>query len=244
MKYLRDLMNVKIIDGVPDVAILCPHCKKSSLKFNVSTADQCGDGVLQPVTGTASAIAACPICNNSCSFNGTYIATDDVVGGETIQKITAQPIHFHPPIHIDIVHNNFPESSRNVLEESMSYIFNDKKAALNKIRQSLEILMDYYGIRKYTAGSNSKEIDLHNRIEKFRKKGSKYSKVSDALLSLKWLGNLGSHARAKVNSEMLIEAFEIIAFVNRILFCKKLKIEDEIKKINDTKAKGVNKWIN
>jgi len=237
-------MNVRIIDGVPDVVVLCPHCKKSSLKFNVSTANPHGDGVLQPETGTASAIATCPICNKNCSFIGTYIATYDVVGVETIQKITAQPINFYPPIHINLVHNNFPESSRKVLEESMAYIFDDKKAALNKIRQSLEILMDYYSIRKYTAGRNSREIDLHNRIEKFREKGSKYSKVSDALLSLKWLGNLGSHARANVNSEMLIEAFEIIAFVNRILFYKKLKIEDEIQKINDTKAKGVNKWIN
>lgn len=104
-----------------------------------------------------------------------------------------------------------PETIKNELRAGFALFWLDEGAAANRLRTSLERLMDHLGVKKRIINAKRKyqPIKLHDRIDIFSKKEPS---LGEQLMSLKWLGNTGSH-EGKVQKNDLLAAYEIMEHV-------------------------------
>jgi hypothetical protein len=79
-------------------------------------------------------------------------------------------------------------------------------------------------------------IDLHGRIEEFRKRDAE---TADYLLALKWLGNVGSHTNLDLlGVEDLLNGFEMFEHVIQLVYVKhERKLKKMAKTINSRKGR-------
>lgn len=116
----------------------------------------------------------------------------------------------HPMPEIIELPKNCPNDVAYELKAAFSLFWTEKAGCANRIRVSLEHLMNHLGIPKKRKNSIGKfsELSLHARIEAFAKKKPV---VGQHLMALKWLGNTGSHD-GSVSTRDLLDAFEIIEY--------------------------------
>lgn len=114
----------------------------------------------------------------------------------------------HPMPEIIELPAKCPEDILMELRSAFSLFWSSPPACANRIRVSLEYLMNHVGIPKRKKGSNGKFFDLtlHARIEAFARKDPI---IGSHLMALKWLGNTASHD-SDVSSHDLLDAFEIL----------------------------------
>ena len=132
-----------------------------------------------------------------------------------------QPEYFSPPLEIFNLKKEYPFSVNKALRAAFSLYFTDIESCANKIRIAIELLLDELGINKtYISKKGKRElIKLNDRIEKYR---SKNNEIADLLLSVKWIGNYGSH-RESLKKEDLIDAFSFLQTSLDKLYDKSLK---------------------
>lgn len=101
---------------------------------------------------------------------------------------------------------DIPEGTPVLAVEAIKQAFNafwgDRGSAANRLRISVERIMDAHGIPKQDGG---KDLKLFRRIELF---GEQNADSKDMLDALRHVGNLGSHD-GDVSREALLDAFEI-----------------------------------
>ncbi len=110
----------------------------------------------------------------------------------------------------DVVGDDF--EIMKALTSSFELFWKDSGSCGNKIRVALERFMDLHKIpiKKLNKNGKNSLADLHWRIEEFGKiENGKFSSVSDHLMSLKLLGNKGSH-KGSVKQSDLLDAYDII----------------------------------
>jgi hypothetical protein len=128
-----------------------------------------------------------------------------------------EPLYFEPPLQLIEIHRQVPAHVAENLRQSFRLFWTDADAASNRIRQALEGLLDFYGVKRTVINKKRKrvELKLHARIEMFGRSGEP---LSDHLMAVKWLGNAGSHPSTVVTRDDIFDAYEIMEFVLREKF--------------------------
>lgn len=147
------------------------------------------------------------------------------------------PLHFYPPLNLFKISKGCPEDIKNEIIDSFGLFWNDLPSCANKIRTSLEMLMNQQKVKRtFIQGGKRKNLSLHKRIEDFKvtKPG-----IAEFLLAIKWIGNAGSHTGTLEKIDVL-EAYELLEHSLNKLFDD---TEDNLKKITKeiNKRKGKRK---
>lgn len=121
------------------------------------------------------------------------------------------------------------------IEKSFQLYFVDANSCANKIRVTIEMILDGFKIprkKRITRGGNAevRSMSLHERILKY---GQKNLQAANRLLAIKWIGNSGSHGGTLERNDLL-DAYEIFEIALS-------EIYDFDKKRADKLTKAINK---
>lgn len=135
-----------------------------------------------------------------------------------------QPKFFFPYLAIIPIGKNVPKEVEQQLRLSFSHFFNDLSSCANRIRNSIELILDDLKAPKRYRDKNNQLKDfrtLHARILSYQKK-SKNKRISNLLLAIKIIGNEGSHI-GKISLEDIIDAYEFLELILEFVYHKKEK---------------------
>lgn len=176
-------------------------------------------------------LLTCQRCNQVCSVAGT---TRYEYGGESITR-ELEPRFVDPAPDIFRISNTCPSRAAQELRAAFALFWNDPNAALNRVRASLEALLDSEKVQRKakTKKGDFRPLSLHQRIEKFLPKDVSTQKK---MLAVKWLGNVGSHEGA--TRIQLLEAFELVENLLEILVDKRpQRLDRKAREITRRKGK-------
>lgn len=148
------------------------------------------------------------------------------------------PTFFHPTLHVFHISDNCPELVKNEIIDSFKLFWFDLPSCANKVRTSLELLLNEEKVNKTiaTKKGSRRRLKLHERIIEYKKKNSQ---VADFLLAIKWIGNTGSHI-GTLDRNDLLDAYELLDFsLSKLYDNKETELEKLQKEIN--KRKGTRK---
>lgn len=126
-----------------------------------------------------------------------------------------EPLTSHPPVAVFPVSDCWPESVTKQLRKSFSHIWYDPGAAGNRLRTTVECLLDEQGVRKFPRTGPRRAINLHDRILQFQ---SQNADAANFLLAVKWLGNTGSHSDAGLRREDVLDGMELLENALHLLY--------------------------
>ena len=157
-------------------------------------------------------------CEELVSVSGhTQNSLDYFYGptGETETELNTYlvPTGFDPAPMIIAVSEKTPDEIQEVLKAAFSLYWLDKEACANKLRISVELLMDDIKIPSTRKGKDGRErpLTLDSRLREF---SSISSEPAELLLAVKWIGNAGSHANlSRLDADDLLDVFEILEWV-------------------------------
>lgn len=143
------------------------------------------------------------------------------------------PLYIYPTIHIFEIPEKCPQSVREEIIESFKLYWTDLESCANKIRTSLEYLMDSFKVKKYSISSSKKRqtISLHSRINFFP-----ISEVKDILLAIKWIGNAGSHSKTLLETIDLVETYKLYEYALKKIYGDEKEITKIVRQINSRKG--------
>ncbi|MBI2519219.1 MAG: DUF4145 domain-containing protein [Bdellovibrio sp.] len=153
-----------------------------------------------------------------------------------------RPLFFYPTIHLFEVPTKVPEKVKINLLSSFSLFWSEPDACINKLRVSIEHLLDSFHIKKKLKDKHGKQVFLSTgaRIDLFRKKykTSARKDVASKLNALKWMGNIGSH-RGGTKQKDAWKVYEIMEVVLKMLYeSHDSTIERRVRTINKTKGRS------
>jgi len=188
----------------------------------------------------------CKNCEDFISFLGRgkvdYNHYYDNIHNEYIEEYidVFYPMYFCPPLNIFKIHENCPADIKNEIEDSFSLFWNDLPSCANKIRTSLEMLMNQQNVKKkIIQGGKRISLTLHKRIEEYKNTNPE---IAEFLLAIKWIGNAGSHV-GKIEKIDILEAYELLEHsLNKLFDDTEEKLKRITKEIN--KRKGTRKRKN
>jgi len=220
----------------------CPNCNNASLsiakdKFifeETAETKACKNEVFfeyEWITYVFTGILFCKNCENSTVFSGngnvehySYVdyATNEYEEGYDTHY---SPKFFEPTLNLFVVPENCPEKITEEIKNSFKLFWIDLASCANKIRISLEMLMNELKVSKTKVVKNSRvRLTLHDRIIEYKKKNSE---VGTFLEAIKWIGNSGSHI-GNLERIDLLETYQLLEFSLNKLYDKS---EEELKKI-------------
>ena len=225
----------------------CPFCGEGIIEINekffiesITETSKVFNNITGEVEGMALKFACILRCNNKKCEEIMIIEGDGNIKNELIDELIeeepadvacdySQIIHvvyynikyMHPPINIIDVSKDIPSSIEATLKESFSLFWNHQSSAGNKIRNAIELLLDDKKIVKRKKSQKGKYyyLSLHDRLKEFKNIDSEMAKK---LMSLKWLGNAGSHTFI-LNKDDLIDAYEILDYILYEFYVKENK---------------------
>jgi hypothetical protein len=151
-----------------------------------------------------------------------------------VYETVYSPKFISPTIPIINLDSTYPQKLKDELEKSFELFWTDFSACGNRIRSSLELMLDDFKISRVTQRKKFKS--LHTRIDEFKTKYAKYNHVIDKLFAIKWLGNAASH-KSELSSDDIYDAYEILQYVlDEIFSTKRDSIEKLTKAINKKKG--------
>lgn len=212
--------------SVCHIGVLLPK-KESTIEATTKRSEQCYNMTGDPecYDGYFTAISHCnnPDCQEITTIIGETKTVqdgwDDGLDADTYEYLhEPMPIYktrylvtyTNPAIQLIEFSKNTPKEIVDLLNESFILFWVDENSCGNKIRNSIEKILDLKKIRKTTISKNRKRqyLKLHNRIDLF---GKLYPEIEKYLFALKWIGNQGSHNDVyKLNKSILIDAYKII----------------------------------
>jgi hypothetical protein len=124
-----------------------------------------------------------------------------------------------------------PGSAKQAIRQSFSAFWGDRGSAANRLRISVERILDSEGIPK--DGSKGKWLTLAQRIDLFGVKSPEYK---DTLTALRMVGNLGSHD-GDVTRDALLDAYEVYEdWLKNYVGKHPEKMKQLVKKLTETKG--------
>jgi hypothetical protein len=104
-----------------------------------------------------------------------------------------------------------PEPIRQEVTAAFTLYWCDYAACLNRIRNSLELLLtDLKVPRTELKGSRKMRLSLHARIERLETRKPKLKDICKRMMAVKHLGNAGSHPGDIVKVEDVYDGFDIL----------------------------------
>lgn len=180
-------------------------------------------------------------CGNLVSFCGLLKkdikVPDELPNGEVDEKYITiyKPKYFYPNLRLFQLPTKISDDLKEQIDLSFSHYFNDLSSCANRIRTSIEVILNEIKAPKYKKRSNGSRHffrKLHSRIENYSKKKKT---ISELLLAIKFIGNEGSHI-GKVEVDDILDAYEILKEVIDIAFVKnRIKVIGIAKEINTLK---------
>lgn len=225
----------------------CPYCKNSSLKilenhfWNGETAESKKMRYeeefweVEWINLVFSGVLTCTNCSEHITFTGRgnpepqgfYDYELDQMHHQYVEEFV--PTFFEPELNIFDIPKECPEAVTVEIKNSFRLFWSDLPSAANRIRTSLEILLNEHKVKRFVVNNNKRNpISLHKRILLFNNK-----ELTDLLLAIKWIGNAGSHI-ANMETIDILETYKLLEFALNKLYNNEDK---DIKKI----AKGINK---
>ncbi|MFZ6654721.1 DUF4145 domain-containing protein [Undibacterium sp. TJN19] len=149
-----------------------------------------------------------PVCGEFVAISGdtaTIEDFDEEFGWAFLSVLRPRSFFPSPPI-INIA-EQVPESVAEQLRYSFQLYWMDLNACANRLRVSVELLLDHFKISTTATGKSGKinHLDLNGRIALFEKQDPEHSKT---LTALRMIGNLGSHG-VDVKREAILDVYEI-----------------------------------
>jgi hypothetical protein len=141
------------------------------------------------------------------------------------------PEYFFPHLQIIEIPENTPDLIRQQINLSFPIYWIDRSACANKIRVSVELIMDDLGVDSLDKRKNGDtyNLSLHKRIELYSENSSE---LGSLLLAVKWIGNEGSH-QIDLTREDVLDGFEILEHTLDELYSdRKQKIAEKAAEIN------------
>lgn len=121
------------------------------------------------------------------------------------------PKYCSPPPAVFKIPEKTPDIIADEILQSFSIFFSQPNSAGNKIRTSIEILLDQQKVIKTTVTKKRKRvrISLHDRIIEY---GKKKKELSDNILAIKWIGNSASHTQ-ELEIDDIFDAYDLLHHV-------------------------------
>ena len=186
--------------------------------------------ILSWKAGRFTAFLMCDKCKEVVSFNGTARLPVQREKNYAISiGVCLRPEYFSPALPIIKICEDLPSEIANELSASFSLFFLNSSSSGNKVRSSVELILDNLNISRFKIGENGEVINnksgypiensLHTRIIEFSKK---HDHLGDILLAIKILGNEASHSN-NLSKEDLIEAYGVIDYLIDELYVRPKK---------------------
>ena len=133
---------------------------------------------------------------------------DDNQGWGLISLLRARAFFPAPPI-ISIP-KEVPDAVRTEITKSFELFWVDLSSCANRLRVSVELLLDHFKIPRHGVDKKGKSIrlDLNARVSLFEKSDPEHAPT---LTALRMIGNLGSHGD-EVNRTPLLDSYEIYEY--------------------------------
>jgi len=137
-----------------------------------------------------------------------------------------EPLFFRPAPSIIALPREVPQDVVEQFRRSFELFWSDLEACANSLRSATERLLDSKGIPRTAPDKHGKirSLDLNNRIQLFAQQDRS---LSEKLMAVRVLGNIGSHSGALVREDLL-DAFEILEYVLEEMFLKRSRRIAEI----------------
>lgn len=128
------------------------------------------------------------------------------------------PEYVNPSPPIIPIPGDCPTKVADELKKAFLASWCDFPAAANHIRSTVERLLDFLKEPKTKLNSKGKRehIKLHDRIKNLALRDND---LSESLLAVKWLGNVGSHSD-EISRDDVFDAFDILELIFDDLFVK------------------------
>lgn len=143
---------------------------------------------------------------------------------------------FFPASPIIAIPKEVPDTVRTEISKSFQLFWVDLSSCANRLRISVELLLDHFKIPRSSIDKKGKStrLDLNARISLFEKSDPEHAPT---LTALRMIGNLGSHGD-EVNRTPLLDAFEIYEYsLAELCGQRKARIEQLRKKLITNKGK-------
>lgn len=147
----------------------CPSCGQTTLELAEGTLRFEPDGATATSMfkttdqGRFVCILKCERnwCRETCAVAGNYVEKDirldeeNVYGGRW-----CKPSSFNPPVPIIPIPNNCPPAIREEVRSAFGLFWVDLPAALNRIRQAIELLLNDMGVRRHGKNGSGKRTRI------------------------------------------------------------------------------------
>jgi hypothetical protein len=162
------------------------------------------------------------------SYDEQYVqAGPDGNDYESVTFKTCTPEYFERPPDIIQLEDYVPKEVRDLLESSFKLFWIDEQSCANRMRMSVEQMLDLFDVKRYPQKGTRIPLSLQKRIDPF---AEKKPNVADKLTAIKWIGNAGSHIGSLKKSD-LIDGYRIVQYSLRQLFSHE---EAEVTRIANT----------
>lgn len=143
---------------------------------------------------------------------------------------------FTPAPHIIEIPKSCHVMVRKILIESFGLFWMDENSCANKIRISVEALMDALKVKKtIMTKKGRRDLSLHARILVYKDKNPD---VSEYLLAIKWIGNSGSHL-SDVTEGHILDAYRLLEYALELIYNDKKKDLTRISKAINKRRKPI-----
>jgi len=251
---IRDWNKIKFLEKTK-IEWPCPNCYSSALRIDedkfhsTETANSLNNREseyweIEWIHLIFSGILKCNSCGETIIMTGygnvEHVHFYDHISNEYEEDLNEEftPTFFHPTLKIFRISDNCPELVKNEIIDSFKLFWFDLPSCANKVRTSLELLLNEQKVNKtiVVKKGGRRRLKLHDRIVEFKKKNKQ---VADFLLAIKWIGNTGSHI-GKLERNDLLDAYELLNFsLSKLYDSKETELEKLQKEINN--RKGVRK---
>jgi hypothetical protein len=219
-------------NNVPEWA--CPTCSRGILQLsgNLSLEDTAntiagrGHEEFEPEYAEYSVqgMLKCnrPRCSETVMMVGAGFCELDQghINGEWTQYLSnyCKPKFFLPHLNIFEIPEYVPTEIRDMLKLSFALFFCDSDSCGNRIRASVEIVLNHIGSPSTRITANSgrvRVISLGDRIEALTEE---HDNIKELLSAIRIIGNDGSHSESSLSRQDTIDSYTMVRFILDILF--------------------------
>jgi hypothetical protein len=229
----------------------CPHCNEGRLSFVKDALTVCTPQYIVTASKdpewehdwTVERFSAKLICDKTGCGEIVFVIGDTVTEQYYDEELNSwsygemlQPKSFFPAPPIIEIPENVPEKVRDEIKRATHLFWVDFNSSANRVRVSVENLLNHYDIVRTGIDKNGKEykLDLNARIAVYEQTNPDHA---NTLTALRMIGNLGSHG-VSVSREALLDSLRIYENALMELFGEHKAVMNELRqKLIATKGK-------
>nr|WP_308606478.1 DUF4145 domain-containing protein [Massilia sp. DJPM01] len=166
-----------------------------------------------------SGLLKCLNCNEFVLITGDAVLEEDYESNVRSYYHVIRPLFFHPPLRIiePVTNGEIPKIVISHLNLAFQNFWSDADACVNRLRTIVEHLLDDLKVPRVHARKGNR-AGLSDRIGWLI--DPRYLNIKEAMKSLRYMGNEGSHGSDGIHREDLISAFVVINYCLEQLYPK------------------------